>query len=62
MGAVADGRNWKELESIEKKEEFNNFETEEYYNLDDFYPDNRGRRTMLVKVSNLQKIEKGFGE
>ena len=61
MDAVADARSWKDLKGIEDKEEFNNFETEEHYNIDDFYPDKRGRRTMVVNVSNFQKIEKGFG-
>ena len=40
---------------------FVEIQTGEYFGEDDFNLYDRGRRTTLVKVSNLQKIEKGFG-
>ena len=52
-------------DEIENSEEFEKFDGEqilEHIPESEIYLRDRGRRTMLVKVSNLQKIEKGFGE
>ena len=48
-------------DELETSSQYEDFKWYEYFGEDDFNLYDRGRRTTLVKVSNLQKIEKGFG-
>ena len=59
---VADARNYELFNELETSSQYEDFKWYEYFGEDDFNLYDRGRRTTLVKVSNLQKIEKGFGE
>ena len=59
---IADARRWDVFDELETSSQYEDFKWYEYsFGEDDFNLYDRGRRTTLVKVSNLQKIEKGFG-
>ena len=58
---VADARQTNAVKKLEQDEDYENFNYEDHYDEDDIGLYHRKKRTMLVKVSNFQKIEKGFG-
>ena len=58
---VADTRTFTAVRKLEEGKDYEEFNYCEHYNEDDIGLNYRKKRTMLVKVFNLQKIEKGFG-
>ncbi len=60
---VADTRTYNAVRKMEEDKDsgYEDFKYYDHYNEDDIGLYHRKTRTMLVKVSNFQKIEKGFG-
>ena len=60
---VADARGFDAVSQLEEESDaYENFDWSEHFAEDDFNLYDRCKRTTLVKVSNFQKVEKGFGE
>ena len=59
---VADARGFDAVSQLEEESDaYENFDWSEHFAEDDFNLYDRCKRTTLVKVSNFQKVEKGFG-